>query len=458
MKITKRTLLVSVSSGVLVCVLYVCAKHAVRVSAALSFDYAATEVLLKPNPPSINSVDPLGVFRPPNAEYGTHGMFENELYPTQQSSSIARSIARRLRHFSAPTINNVNDWHFAMMNDRGRNTAFQNAVARAAARRAPQTVLEIGTGSGLLAMVAARLPQISHVFTIEANPDLAKLARKIVDLNRLSAKITVVPAVSTQVTVHTAGENKANENKGGAQLSGTIPGQQPGPWVQADMHHQPRHSTIPHKAQLLVAETIGTLLLSESQLDYVQDARARLCTEEVIIIPGGGRQYLTLFESPLFDQVTRASSWDGLDLSPMNSIREPFKMIFSKIWGFPLSQLRDLREMTAPLQVLDINFYNTSYSKLPAKRVFHLPVIHTGFIHGAFSHFELFEDGPCTLPMLSTHPERASFQQEMAWGTAVCAIGLEEALSQPLSVKKGQIVEVSVHYSRVNFGIEVRLI
>ena len=86
---------------------------------------------------------------------------------------------------------------------RGRNTAFQNAIARAAARRAPQTVLEIGTGSGLLAMVAARLPQISHVFTIEANPDLAKLARKIVDLNRLSAKITVVPAVSTQVTVHT---------------------------------------------------------------------------------------------------------------------------------------------------------------------------------------------------------------------------------------------------------------
>src|SRR5205807_9885921 len=44
-------------------------------------------------------------------------------------------------------------WHFVMMNDGARNAAYDAAIRRAAAGK---RVLDIGTGAGLLAMMAAR--------------------------------------------------------------------------------------------------------------------------------------------------------------------------------------------------------------------------------------------------------------------------------------------------------------
>jgi len=57
-----------------------------------------------------------------------------------------------------------------------------------------------GQGSGLLAMLAAKAGA-EHVYTVEANPDFAKLASEIVDLNHLKKKITVVNTLSTKVEV-----------------------------------------------------------------------------------------------------------------------------------------------------------------------------------------------------------------------------------------------------------------
>jgi predicted RNA methylase len=44
------------------------------------------------------------------------------------------------------------------------------------------------------------------------------------------------------------------------------------------------------KASMLVAEIIGTLLLGESQLTYIEDARQRLLRENAIILPAAGIQ------------------------------------------------------------------------------------------------------------------------------------------------------------------------
>lgn len=41
-------------------------------------------------------------------------------------------------------------WHFNMINDGRRNTAFKNAIEKAIITGYGQTVLDIGTGSGLL--------------------------------------------------------------------------------------------------------------------------------------------------------------------------------------------------------------------------------------------------------------------------------------------------------------------
>ena len=66
-------------------------------------------------------------------------------------------------------------WHVPMMNDALRNEAYFQALARAVT---PQSqVLEIGTGSGLLSMMAARLGARSIV-TCEGEPIIAAAAKQ----------------------------------------------------------------------------------------------------------------------------------------------------------------------------------------------------------------------------------------------------------------------------------------
>jgi protein arginine N-methyltransferase 7 len=105
-------------------------------------------------------------------------------------------IPARLADKSSSLVMAVNDFHYAMVNDHPRNEFFQQALARVISPAAH--VLEIGTGSGLLAMIAARLGA-RHVTAIEANVHMAALARKNIAANGLADRITVLNAMSTDV-------------------------------------------------------------------------------------------------------------------------------------------------------------------------------------------------------------------------------------------------------------------
>jgi len=89
----------------------------------------------------------------------------------------------------------VPPWHFAMMGDKPRNDAYEAAINRAVAGK---RVLDIGTGSGLLSMMAARAGAKS-VVTCEAVPLIAARAREIIAANGLSDRITVVDRRSTEL-------------------------------------------------------------------------------------------------------------------------------------------------------------------------------------------------------------------------------------------------------------------
>lgn len=61
----------------------------------------------------------------------------------------------RPRHSSIP------QWHYDMLHDQQRNEAYETAIARAVATKrlgsqGPVHVLDMGTGTGLLSMFAAR--------------------------------------------------------------------------------------------------------------------------------------------------------------------------------------------------------------------------------------------------------------------------------------------------------------
>ena len=82
----------------------------------------------------------------------------------------------------------VPGWHFPMMLDEIRNQAFKDAIERA--MRPDMKVLDIGSGSGLLAMMAAQAGA-SEVHSCELNPVIADIATQIVRNNGFAEKITI---------------------------------------------------------------------------------------------------------------------------------------------------------------------------------------------------------------------------------------------------------------------------
>jgi type III protein arginine methyltransferase len=133
-------------------------------------------------------------------------------------------------------------WHKAMLLDEPRNAAFERAIERVAANR---IVLDIGTGSGLLALMAARAGA-SKVVACEAHPALAETAREIVAQNGFADKVTVVGRRSTELDTH-------EDLDGGAEV--------------------------------IIAELFSDDLLNEGALATLHHARTRLAAPGARIIP-----------------------------------------------------------------------------------------------------------------------------------------------------------------------------
>ena len=166
-------------------------------------------------------------------------------------------------------------WHFPMMADAARNTAYDQALQKAAKGR---HVLDIGSGSGLLAMMAARAGAAS-VTTCEAVPAVAATARAIIDANGFSGAIASHAKRSDALVV---GED------------------------------------MPQRADLLVTEIFSSGLLTEGVLPTLGHAHQHLLAADAIVIPrrAVARGYLVGGDAIEFQAST--SSVAGFDLSGFN--------------------------------------------------------------------------------------------------------------------------------------------
>ena len=170
-------------------------------------------------------------------------------------------------------------WHLSMMNDTKRNHAYFDAIKRAVEKE--MFVLEIGTGSGLLSMMAAD-SGAKKVVTSETIKTIAKTAQQIVNENGYEKKITVLNKKSTELIV---GED------------------------------------ISRKADLLISEVLSSEFVGEGIRTTLADANSRLLKEGGKVIPESGKIRVALIgdSSEILD-VTNVSSVCGYDLSKFNSI------------------------------------------------------------------------------------------------------------------------------------------
>ncbi len=179
----------------------------------------------------------------------------------------------------------VEPWHFAMVNEVARNDAYDAALRRAVEPGA--LVLEIGTGAGLVAMMAARAGA-GRVVTCEAVPTLAATAREIVARNGYADRVTVHAKHSTALTV-------------GAEL--------------------------PARAGVLVSELFDSNVLGEEVLDSLEDAHARLLAPGAAVLPRAASARFELAGGGTLARLTRVDRASGFDLTPFN-VFTPERIIF----------------------------------------------------------------------------------------------------------------------------------
>lgn len=178
----------------------------------------------------------------------------------------------------------VPDWHFAMIRDQARNDAFDTALRRAV--RSDNKVLEIGTGTGILAMMAARAGA-AQVVTCEVDPAIAEVAREIIARNGYAARVHVIAKHSTALD---------------------------------------RDADLDGPADILVSEVFDNSLLGEDVLNVTRHAVQHLLKPGGKVIPRAGCIRVALAHLAEAD-TDRMGIRSGFDLTPFNRLARPFRRV-----------------------------------------------------------------------------------------------------------------------------------
>jgi len=143
------------------------------------------------------------------------------------------------------------EYHRTLIADRLRIAAFHEALSRSITK-GQTTVADIGTGTGLLAFIAARLGA-KKVWAYEV-AEIGAVAEKLKAVNRMRA-VELIPCRSTEIIE-------------------------------------------PEPADVVVTETLGNFALEEFLVETMNDARARHLKPGGILIPGRVEQFASPVTSP----------------------------------------------------------------------------------------------------------------------------------------------------------------
>ncbi|MGH3379865.1 MAG: 50S ribosomal protein L11 methyltransferase [Actinoallomurus sp.] len=229
-------------------------------------------------------------------------------------------------------------WHWEMLHDEERSELYDKAIRHVVSPE--HLVLDVGTGSGLLSMMAARAGA-REVIACEGQPAVADVARKVIRRAGHDDVITVVPKMSTAMRVP---------------------------------------EDLPRRADILVTETVDCALLGEGILPTIAHAREHLLTEDAVIMPGGGRVFAQLVESASLHRKNHVGQLYGFDFTEFNQL--------SSIEYFD-SRIRhhEHRTLSEPIEVFKFDFYRDTAE--PRRAEFVVPPSSAGTCHAVVFWFEL---------------------------------------------------------------------
>jgi predicted RNA methylase len=278
-------------------------------------------------------------------------------------------------------------WHIPMLNDTRRNDAFELAIRKAVEKEGPDArVLDIGTGSGLLSMMAARAGA-TNIVTCEKVPIIAETAERIIALNGYESQIRVV-------------------NKGSSELA-----------VGKD---------IAARADILISEILSSDLLAENVLSTFEDAHARLLRDGATIVPRAATAVGCLVESAALSEYAFVGHVSGFDVSPFGALAAQRLPVHGTMTSW--------RRLSGDIDLLRVDLSAREHAA--EIRMLPVPVLNDGVAVGVVQWMNLdLADGVA----FSNHPDDRS---DGGW------LQVLHTFPQPIPVRAGEQLDLMVGHDR----------
>ncbi len=282
----------------------------------------------------------------------------------------------------------VPEWHVPMMNEQNRNQAYFDALK--AVIKPDSKVFEIGTGSGLLAMMAAKLGA-KQVITCESVALIAETAQQIIKDNKFEKIVKVIAKKSTDINI-------------GAEFEA--------------------------KADILVSEIFSSELLGEHVLPSLEDAKKRLLKPQGKVIPAAGSIMIALFTGDDIRRNLQVEDTFGFNLQSFNKIVSNKRMIARNDLNIEL--------LSDGVDAFSFDF--EGQDNFPAQsKTLQIPIKTAGRCYGLVQWMQLDMNGDQKM-MFENHPSQTS--KVSNWQQ--CAY----LFDAPIDVKAGQVVVVNAAHNR----------
>ncbi|XP_010442359.1 PREDICTED: probable histone-arginine methyltransferase 1.4 [Camelina sativa] len=280
-----------------------------------------------------------------------------------------------------------------MLQDYVRTGTYHAAVMENRSDFAGRVVVDVGAGSGILSLFAA-LAGAKHVYAVEAS-EMAEYARKLIAGN---------PLLAERITV----------------IKGKI-----------------EDIELPEKADVLISEPMGTLLVNERMLETYVIARDRFLSPNGKMFPTVGRIHMAPFadEFLFVEMANKALFWQqqnyyGVDLTPL------YVSAHQGYFSQPVVDAFDPRLLVAPSVSHVIDF-----TKMTEEQFYEIdiPLKFTASVctrvHGLACWFDVLFDGSTVQRWFTTAPGAPTTH----WYQIRCV------LSQPIHVMAGQEITGRLH-------------
>ncbi|XP_068662276.1 probable histone-arginine methyltransferase CARM1 [Aristolochia californica] len=280
-----------------------------------------------------------------------------------------------------------------MLQDYVRTGTYYAAVIENRSDFHDRVVVDVGAGSGILSLFAAQAGA-RHVYAVEAS-EMAEHARRLIAGN---------PSLGQRITI----------------IKGKV-----------------EDVELPEKADILISEPMGTLLVNERMLESYVIARDRFLVPNGKMFPTIGRIHLAPFSDEfLYVEIANKSlfwqqhNYYGVDLTPLHG--SAFQGYFSQ----PVVDAFDPRLLVAPAVTHTLDFMTLKEEELYE---FDIPLSFKAAvgtrIHGLACWFDVLFNGSSVHRWLTTAPGAPTTH----WYQLRCV------LSQPLYVMAGQEITGRLH-------------